>query len=446
MSNPAEESIFEADEPQELSLSDVLRFAMALHQENRFDAAEEVYRSILKQVPDNPDVMHFFGLLRHQQGYPGEGAEWIGKALELAPEYVDAHNNLGNIYLQTGDFERAEQSFRKVIALNPEFAAAYGNLGVALTGLERYDEAIHIQLEAIAKDPQPAHYYQNLGNTFQKAGNYERAVEAYQEALSRRVYDPDSYKNLSRTFYLMGKIDQALNVLEQWLQHEPDNPTALHMRSAYTGEAVPERASDDYVRQTFDGFADSFDMVLKRLEYKAPFLVDGALKAVAGEGVVDDLLDVGCGTGLCGPLVRRRARRLVGMDLSPKMLERARRRGVYDELHEAELTEFMARRDAEYDVLLCADTLCYFGELGGAMVAAYGALKPGGWFIFTLEKLDDESGDSHLNLHGRYSHGERYVRRVAEDAGFSVRGMATETLRLEFGKSVAGLVVTVQKP
>ncbi|NJD07663.1 MAG: tetratricopeptide repeat protein, partial [Methylococcaceae bacterium] len=68
-----DESIFDADEPQDVAVSDVLQFAMALHQENRFDAAEEVYRSILRQVPDNPDVMHFFGLLRHQQGHPGEG-------------------------------------------------------------------------------------------------------------------------------------------------------------------------------------------------------------------------------------------------------------------------------------------------------------------------------------------------------------------------------------
>jgi predicted TPR repeat methyltransferase len=446
MNEITEESLFGNEETQELSLSDVLEFAMALHQENRFDAAEEVYRSILKQVPDHPDVMHFFGLLRHQQGHPVEGAEWISKALEVVPDYVDARNNLGNIYLQTGDFERAEQCFRKVLELRPDFVAAYGNLGVALTWLEQYDEAIAMQLEAIARDPQPAHYYQNLGNTFQKAGNYERAVEAYQDALARRVYDPDTYKNLSRTFYLMGKIDSALKVLEQWLEHEPDNATALHMRSAYTGQSVPERASDDYVRQTFDGFAESFDMVLKRLEYKAPFLVDQALKSVAGDRLVGDVLDVGCGTGLCGPLVRQRAARLVGMDLSSKMLERARNRGVYDELHEAELTEFMARSHAEYDVLLCADTLCYFGDLAGASEAAYGALKPGGWFIFTLEKLEDDSLDTHLNLHGRYSHSEPYVRRVVQAAGFSVTDIGTAALRLEFGKPVTGMVVTVQKP
>lgn len=446
MNETNEDTLFGKEEPQEMSLTDVLEFAMSLHQENRFDAAEEVYRSIMNQVPEHPDVMHFFGLLRHQQGHSREGAEWIAKALELAPDYTDALNNLGNIHMQTGDFEGAEKCFRKVLELRPDFVAACGNLGVALTWLERYDEAITTQLEAIAKDPQPAHYYHNLGNTFQKAGNYERAVAAYEEALARRVYDPDTYKNLSRTFYLMGKAESALQVIDRWLEHEPDNPTALHMRSAYTGQAVPERASDDYVRQTFDGFADSFDLVLKRLEYKAPFLVNDALKAACGDARLDSVLDIGCGTGLCGALVRPRVGRLVGVDLSPKMLERARARKVYDELHEAELTEFLGRSLGEYDLLLCADTLCYFGDLAAASAAAHGALKSGGCFIFTLEKLEDESSDSHLNLHGRYCHSESYVRKVAEAAGFSVKTIVTDNLRLEFGKPVIGLVITLQKP
>jgi len=437
---------FPEEDLQELSVLDVLHFAMSLHQQNRFDAAEEVYQSLLRQVPDHPDVLHFYGVLRHQRGYPSEGAEWIAKALELAPDYMDAHNNLGNIRLQTGDFVHAEQSYRRVIELNPDFVAAYGNLGVALTWLERYDEAVAAHLEAITRDPQPSYYHLNLGNTFQKSGNYARAVQAYEEALARREHDPDAFHNLSRTFYLMGRIPDALRIVDRWLAHQPGNPTALHVRAAYSGESTPARASDDYVRDTFDRFADSFDMVLKHLNYQAPFLVAQALHDMIGERVVDSLLDAGCGTGLCGALVRPRTRWLEGVDLSGKMLERARRRGIYDALHEAELTGFLAGLGNELDVLLCADTLCYFGDLADALLAAHGALKPGGCFIFTLEKLEDSGRDSLLNLHGRYSHSESYVRRLALDSGFAVNSMVTADLRLEFGKPVPGLVVSLLKP
>ena len=433
-------------DPQEFSVLDVLYFAMSLHQQNRFDAAEEVYQSLLRQVPNHPDVMHFYGVLRHQRGYPAEGAEWIAKAIELAPDYMDAHNNLGNIQLQTGDFVHAEQSYRRVIELNPDFVAAYGNLGVALTWLERYDEAVAAHLEAITRDPQPSYYHLNLGNTFQKAGHYERAVQAYEDALARREHDPDAFHNLSRTFYLMGRIPDALRIVDRWLAHEPGNPTALHVRAAYSGEAVPSRASDDYVRETFDRFADSFDMVLKHLDYQAPFLVAQALRDIIGERVIDTLLDVGCGTGLCGALVRQQTHWLAGVDLSAGMLERARRRGVYDALNEAELTEFLLQSAGEYDALLCADTLCYFGDLAAPLAAAHGALKSGGRFILTLEKLEDPARDSLLNLHGRYSHGEPYVCRQAVNTGFEVNSVVTADLRLEFGKPVSGLVLSLLKP
>jgi predicted TPR repeat methyltransferase len=90
---------------------------------------------------------------------------------------------------------------------------------------------------------------------------------------------------------------------------------------------VPDRASDDYVRRTFDHFADAFDENLRDLGYRAPQLVAEALerhRGAAGDVVKLDVLDAGAGTGLCGPLLRDRAGTLVGVDLSSGMLEKAR--------------------------------------------------------------------------------------------------------------------------
>jgi predicted TPR repeat methyltransferase len=118
------------------------------------------------------------------------------------------------------------------------------------------------------------------------------------------------------------------------------------------------------------------------------------------------LLDAGCGTGLFGELVRPLLQRLDGVDLSPKMLERAQARKVYDALFEAELTDFLSANISVYDGISCVDTLCYFGDLGRVVRATLSSLKPKGWFVFTLEKLEKINTDEgfHLNLHGRYSH------------------------------------------
>jgi SAM-dependent methyltransferase len=150
---------------------------------------------------------------------------------------------------------------------------------------------------------------------------------------------------------------------------------------------VPARASDAYVTSTFDAFAESFDAKLGKLQYRAPQLVADALARCAGEHCGHLVaLDAGCGTGLCGPLIAPWVAHLTGVDLSAGMIERARGRGVYDELERAELTAYLERHPASFDLIVSADTLVYFGPLEQVLAAAAGALRPGGLLIFTAEE------------------------------------------------------------
>ncbi len=228
---------------------------------------------------------------------------------------------------------------------------------------------------------------------------------------------------------------------------------------------MPERARDDYIVETFDRFADSFEEQLQvRLAYKAPELVTDALRPYlpAPEKQLH-ILDAGCGTGLCGPLVAPYAARLVGVDLSVGMLQKAEGKGCYDRLYRIELTEFLRqpaeagawielteflRQPAEagaWDVILSADTLCYFGPLEAVAAAAHAALRPGGLFAFSVEDAGEEAPDGHvLNPHGRYAHSAPYVRRSLEAAGFKVLGIDPAVLRTEGGKPVNGLIVVAQ--
>jgi len=430
---------------QQISQQDALMLAIKLHQANEFADAESVYRQLLELDPENPDLNHFFGLLRHQRGYVDEGAGWIKKALALAPAYVDAHNNLGNIYLQTGHPELAEPCFRRVLELNPDFITVYGNIGIALRQLDRFDESIEYFMRAIALEPEEAHHYQNIGNAYRSLKEYRQALGFYRKSLELQPLNPEAYKRLVMTFYIMGELESCIEVLNQWLELEPENPTALHLHAAYTGGAAPARASDAYVRQTFDGFAASFDGVLKRLDYQAPFLVQTALERLQPDPASWRLLDAGCGTGLFGALVRPLVKHLAGVDLSPKMLERAEVRGIYDVLYEAELTRFFAQAEAAYDAISCVDTFCYFGDLSTAITAAVKALQPGGWFIFTLEESSGEADAGyHLEKHGRYSHAETYVRKVLTAAGFKIIVLEKAELRREGLDQVRGLIVTAQ--
>ncbi|QPK63330.1 tetratricopeptide repeat protein [Methylomonas sp. LL1] len=431
---------------QTLSFDQALELAIRLHYANRLEHAEEIYCQLLEIAPEHADLMHFFGLLKHQRGYSEEGIAWIKNALLLAPDYLDAENNLGNIYLQLGHSDLAEPCFRRVVEHNPGFAAAHGNLGIVLRHCNRFDEAIESLLTAIELEPEAAHHYQNLGNVYRSVGDYPAAVNHYRKSLVLKPADAEAYSKLCRTLYLLGDIEQCVDTLREWLAHEPENPLARHMYSAYTRDKIPDRASDAYVRQTFDRFAASFDGVLNRLDYQAPFLVTTALQQLNQDTRAWHLLDAGCGTGLFGALAKPLVKRLDGVDLSPKMLERALARNVYTDLFEAELTEFLAKNVSMYDCISCVDTLCYFGDLNDVTAAASNALKYQGWFIFTVEKQQETGSDEgfHLNAHGRYSHTEIYLRNVLSQAGFTVRHFDTEVLRMEGGAPVIGFVITAQ--
>jgi predicted TPR repeat methyltransferase len=216
------------------------------------------------------------------------------------------------------------------------------------------------------------------------------------------------------------------------------------MLSACTGEGVADRASDEYVKKMFDRFAFSFDEVLARLEYRAPTIVGEAIHEALGSPKGElDVLDAGCGTGLTAPILRLFARKLVGIDLSEKMLARARERALYDELEEVELTRYLEGQSASYDLVASVDTLVYFGDLSRVARGLARALRCGGRATFTVEKADPSAAPDgyRLNPHGRYGHTESYLRHVLEQAGLEVATLQQVVLRMERHEPVAGYVV-----
>ena len=433
--------------PGTLSLADVMNMALQLQKQGMLDAADELYGRVLEAFPDHVDALHFLGVSRHQRGRTDEALALVNRALALAPDLVDARNNLGNMLLQEGRLEEAVAAYRQVLVTRSDYPGAHANLGVALRRQGDLLGAEQAFRQALALDPNHGGAHHNLGSILRDSDREDEALTAFQRALTLLPYDGESYRCVGAMLYAVGRVDECRAIYERWRAMEPDSPIARHMIAACSGEAAPERASDAFVKQTFDAFANSFDTVLDRLKYRAPALVAEAVTAEVGAGAgALDVLDAGAGTGLCGPLLRGLARHLVGIDLSAKMLDKARARGVYDALETAELTAFMTGHPASFDVVVSADTLVYFGELQGAFHAAARALRPAGVLAFTVERAPPGTPIGHvLNPHGRYSHHEAYVRRSLEQAGFTVSSVQSAHLRLENKVPVDGLVVVARR-
>lgn len=429
-----------------VSLDQALIMAIKLHQQGQLDQAEHIYRLILQQAPNNPESLHFLGMLQHQRGDYAAAVALIEQALEQAPEYVDAYNNLGNIMRLHGNHELAVSYYRKALALDPDNISACNNLALVLKDLQQYEEAIEVFSKVISRAPEYPDFYRNLGNIHKRRGDFPGAVEAYRKALSLSEYHSEDYENLSVMLYLLGNYTEAMPLVKQWLELDPDNPTARHRWASFGGETL-SRASDEYVSKLFDNFADSFDHVLKNLEYKAPFLVADAVEKACRNASLSGLsiLDAGCGTGLCGPLLVDFAAQLTGVDLSAKMLARAEQRDCYHQLVQHELESWIASQTAAYDLIVSADTLVYFGDLTGVCHAVKGALKAGGKFIFTVESCDDAVVEGYkINPHGRFSHREAYIRASLADAGLQLVELRPELLRFEAGAKVNGFLVIAE--
>ena len=429
-------------ERRDSAAAPVLATAIRRHREGDFAGAEAAYLARLGAVPDDPDALHFLGVLRHQQQRTDEAIALITRALAIAPAYVDAWNNLGNMHKQSGRLQDAEQAYRRAIELDDAHVNAWSNLGVVLGARGEARESVAALRQAIDRAPRMTAAYFNLGAALRNCGLLHEAILAYRRVLELEPAHARAHELLGRVLYLAGEHDAAAAVFRAWANVEPDNPVPAHMLAACSGENVPLRASDDYVRMTFDQFADSFDeMLLQRLDYHAPERLSEALNDVLGAPVpVHDVLDAGCGTGLCGPLLKPHARSLTGVDLSEGMLGKARQRGLYDALVEDEIVRYLSAHDAAFDIIASADTLCYFGDLAEVVQAARRALRPHGWLAFTVER-DDDAGAYRINPHGRYSHAAPYVEHVLTRAGLADKHVAAVVLRRESGKAVNGWVV-----
>ena len=406
-----------------------------------------MYRQILEAVPDYPDAVHYSGVLAHQEGRSDEAVALIRRSLELEPDRADWHSNLGIVLRDRLELDEAIAACRRAIALDPNHANAHNNLGVLLRAQGHAVEAEAAYRAAIRVSPEHSDAWTNLGILLTGQKRTREAAVCFFKVITLTPKHPEARRLLALAHCALGEVDEAVAIFEEWLKEEPDHPIARHMIAACSGREVPARASDAFIEMTFDSFAGSFDAKLAKLFYRAPDLVAAMLAdSVAGSSKCLDVLDAGCGTGLCGPLVAPYARRLVGVDLSARMLDRARTRNVYDELLKRELTAYLRESPATFDVIVSADTLVYFGPLEEVVAASANALRPGGRLVFTVEELSGASSDVGyaISTHGRYAHTRDYLERVLSGANLRPEVVPAE-LRLEAGEPVKGLVVLAEK-
>jgi predicted TPR repeat methyltransferase len=220
----------------------------------------------------------------------------------------------------------------------------------------------------------------------------------------------------------------------------------FHLAAVRASDAPqPTVPPPSYIISLFDGYAEQFDQhLVKTLEYRVPqHLLEAAKRT--GRERFDLVVDAGCGTGLCGEAFRPIAGRLVGVDVAPKMIEKSRQRGVYDELMVGRLEEALRGR-SEVELVLAGDVLNYVGDLGGVFAAVGAALRREGYFLFSIEKPTAEEGEGLiLRPTRRYAHSRDYIERLAHDTGMELVETTDAVIRMDYGRPLEGYIGVVRK-
>jgi len=242
----------------------------------------------------------------------------------------------------------------------------------------------------------------------------------------------------------VGKREEARTAFQNYFSANPDDAEIEHLLVALRDDTPPVRASDRTIQQIYKGFARTFETrLVDDLKYQGPERLWEAIHAVVGDKTGLSMVDIGCGSGLAGVRLRPIASTMSGVDLSPEMLELARKREIYDRLENAEITEWLEKTPEQFDLITSCDCLIYFGDLHRITAAAAKRLKPGGAFAFSLER--GNKSPFCLTDTGRYEHHPDHVRDIAAASGLTVACINEAFLRYEYTDEVIGLYAVLQK-
>ena len=408
----------------------------ALHALGRLDDAVAAFGDAL--AADGSFVPAHLGLgdALYAAGRAAEAVVASGRAIELAGDDPRGHAGLGRACLAAGDPERAIGACRDAIARAPASDTAREGLGLALLARGDIDAAIDELQRATALAPARASLWFELGLARARGGRFAAAAHAYQEAIDR---DPDhagALAALGSALRRLGRDGEAREACERALRLAPGDELAARVLAELDGDAPPPA----YVRRAFDDYADRYDAhMVGELEYRAPQQLRALLLAHAPGRRWRAALDLGCGTGLLGHAIRDLVDELHGVDLSPRMLERARAAAVYDELHAGELLAHLQGSAARrYDLIAAADVLLYVGDAAPMIAEAARCLRAGGAIALSVEVGTGD--EARVAPTGRYVHGDGHVRAAAARAGLRVARGDQVQLRKEGGVPVPGRV------
>ncbi|MBL4906190.1 MAG: tetratricopeptide repeat protein [Sneathiella sp.] len=373
----------------------------------------------------------------------------FNKSIAVKPDNFLLYRNLSEVYSHQGHYTKSMKASEKSLQLaDTDDAKAHclRQLGKIQYDLSRLDEAQDSFQKSIAFKPDVAvtHYF--LGVILLQTLNAEKAVTSFRNAIELGIDTGGVYRDLGRAFIQTNMKAEAVSALEKSIELSGPDESTTHMINALTGQQT-EAPPDKYIERLFDDVADNFeDQLITGLKYNVPARI---LALLQQKSLLQDrkshILDIGCGTGLVGQILAPCCETLTGVDLSRKMLNIAKEKGVYSTLTKNNIINELQTTDlTAFDFIIGADVLIYMGNLMPFFetLGHTNPVKKSATVIFSLELSANE--DYQLLPSGRYAHSERYIEHLCRDYGFRIELKDDTVIRTERGINVDGTIYFIQ--
>ncbi len=409
----------------------------------RRDEALAAYDQALALSPDRAEAQLGRGNVLCDESRHDEALAAYDRALALRPGLAEARLGRGNLLCRMKRFDEALADYDKALALDPALAGAELGRGNALRERKRHEEALRAYDAALTLKPDLAEAFLGRGDALYEIKRYREALAAFDRAIALKTGLANAWLGRGDALRVMGQGADAIAAYQQALALGGNADMIRYSLAALGAEPSPALSPQNYIVGLFDMYAETFDRdLVENLNYQSPRLLAQLIARTVPADARLDILDIGCGTGLMGEGLRALKRTLTGVDLSPNMLEQARRRGIYDRLIESDIAAFLDTQTDQFDLTVSTDVFIYIGDLAGIFVGVRRALRRDGLFCFSVEAADE--GDFVLRPTLRYAHSLAYLTKLADQNGFAVMTVEPHAVRREAQASIAGYNIVMR--
>lgn len=428
------------------------------------EAAQKQFNNVVALDPTHSEAVFYLGVLALESNQLTEAEAAFQTVLSHHPEHVQALTNLGVVALKQDQGQLAVDYFTKALTFDNQHVDARNNLAATFMHHDRFENALMHYDVLLQVDPNNLEYLYNTAVAQMALGHLSQAVEHFETLLTLNQTHFATLVNLAAIYVRLARRDQAILFLQRALRVEPHDASAQFMLNALQGGRHITEASKDYVINLFNNYALYYDNHLNQhLGYSLPQQIIHALhrlelprplqeQASDKQGILSDAtaitddsvrhnqtlweahkvaktLDLGCGTGLTGAVLRENAAWLVGVDIAPKMLAQAKEKLLYDALVEDDILHFLDHDPTLYNWIIAADVVPYFGDLEPLFQRVKARLAPQGLFVLSCEISLDEAWK--LQETARFCHRSDYLHALGAQYGYTLLCEKKETARLQ---------------